>query len=290
MEYQISNEYLQVTISSKGAEMTSLRSNGVDYLWSGEEAYWDEQSPLLFPFVGRLTDEKYFLEGKEQAMGIHGFAKHQEFQMVCEEDAYITLELRDNDDTYKQYPYHFILQVTYELQGYSVQITYRVVNESERKMFFGIGGHPGFRVPLEEGLSFSDYYLEFDSCCRPSRVGHTEACFLSGIDKELQLEEGKKIPLFHEMFDDDAIVLREVADAVTLKSDKGSRKVKVSYPDLPFLGIWHKPMSDAPYVCIEPWTSLPSRQGIIEEFAYKSDLIRLQPQQQYVNSWSITIE
>ena len=28
-------------------------------------------------------------------------------------------------------------------------------------MYFGLGGHPGFNVPLEAGLSFEDYCLEF---------------------------------------------------------------------------------------------------------------------------------
>jgi galactose mutarotase-like enzyme len=77
---------------------------------------------------------------------------------------------------------------------------------------------------------------------------------------------------------------------VTLKSDKGKRKVTVSYPELPYLGLWHAPGVEAPYLCIEPWASLPSRQDIIEEFRYKSDLIRLSPGREYVNKWGITIE
>ena len=83
---------------------------------------------------------------------------------------------------------------------------------------------------------------------------------------------------------------RNMADEITLKSDKGTRQVKISYPDMPCLGIWHAPNTEAPYVCIEPWTSLPSRQDIVEEFKYKSDLIRLTPGEQYVNTWTISIE
>ena len=92
------------------------------------------------------------------------------------------------------------------------------------------------------------------------------------------------------MFDDDAIVLQHVSDEVTLKSDKGSRQVTVSYPNLPFLGLWHAPKTEAPYICIEPWTSLPSRQDVVEEFRYKYDLIRLDAEDMYENTWSITIE
>ena len=51
----------------------------------------------------------------------------------------------------------------------------------------------------------------------------------------------------------------------------GVSKVTVSYPDFRYLGFWHKPKTDAPYVCVEPWTSLPSREGIVEDLSLQSD-------------------
>ena len=49
------------------------------------------------------------------------------------------------------------------------------------------------------------------------------------------------------------------------------------------------PHTDAPYVCIEPWSSLPSRQDVVEELSGKSDLIHLAPGAEYENTWSIAI-
>ncbi len=49
------------------------------------------------------------------------------------------------------------------------------------------------------------------------------------------------------------------------------------------------PKTDAPYVCIEPWTSLPSRQDVVEEFSCKSDMIQLEPGKTYENTWAIAI-
>lgn len=290
MEYQIRNENIQAAISDLGAELQSIKKDGAEYLWNGDERYWSERSPILFPYVGRFTEGKYFLDGKEYEMNIHGFARKFSYHVVYQEEDMITFELRDNEETYGMYPYHFILQVSYELRDNEIAVAYRVSNCSKETMYFGIGGHPGFMVPLEEGLAFSDYYLEFGGAARPERVGHTPACFVSGRNTELMLEDGIRLPLSHNMFDDDAIVLRNMADEVTLKSDKGTRQVKVSYPDMTCLGIWHAPKTEAPYVCIEPWTSLPSRQDIVEEFKYKSDLIRLIPGEQYVNTWVISIE
>lgn len=289
MEYQIKNGSIQLLISDIGAELQSIKKDGTEYLWNGDEKYWKERSPILFPYVGRFTEGKYLLSGKEYEMDIHGFARKLRYQVVYKEEDTITFELRDNEETYGMYPYHFILQVSYTLRDNEIVVASRVSNCSRETMYFGFGGHPGFMVPLEEGLTFSDYYLEFGCAARPERVGHTPACFVSGMNTEFALEEGKRLPLAHSLFDDDAIVLRHMADEVTLKSQKGSRQVKVSYPDMPYLGIWHAPRTEAPYVCIEPWTSLPSRQDIVEEFQCKSDLIRLTAGEQYVNTWSITV-
>ena len=46
---------------------------------------------------------------------------------------------------------------------------------------------------------------------------------------------------------------------------------------------------DAPYVCIEPWVSLPARDGVVEDFACKGDLIHLPGHGSYENTWYITI-
>jgi len=290
MNYQISNEFICVTVSDLGAEMLSIVKDGKEYLWNADPKYWPEHSPLLFPYVGRFTDGKYLLNGTEYEMGIHGFARHLTYTLVEKSDGILVFELCDNDDTYKMYPYHFTLQVCYELTGQTIGITYKVRNLSNERMYFGIGGHPGFALPFDEGLEFADYYLEFEGKSFPTRVGHTETCFLSGIDESFPLEKDSILKLSHTMFDDDAIVLKNMADKVTLKSDKGKRQVTVSYPDLPYLGLWHAPKTEAPYICIEPWTSLPSRQDVVEEFRYKYDLIRVEEGEEYTNSWCIMVE
>jgi len=290
MNYQISNEYICVTVSDLGAEMQSIIKDSKEYLWNADAKYWPEHSPLLFPYVGRFTDGKYLLNGTEYEMGIHGFARHLTYTLVEKSDHTLVFELCDNEDTYKMYPYHFILQVGYELTGQKISITYKVRNLSDDRMYFGIGGHPGFALPFDEGLDFTDYYLEFEGKSFPTRVGHTQTCFLSGVDESFPLKHDSILPLAHTMFDDDAIVLKNMSDKVTLKSDKGKRQVTVSYPDLPYLGLWHAPKTEAPYICIEPWTSLPSRQDVVEEFRYKYDLIRVEEGEEYTNSWYIMVE
>jgi galactose mutarotase-like enzyme len=76
---------------------------------------------------------------------------------------------------------------------------------------------------------------------------------------------------------------------VTLRTKTSGRFIRVVYPQMPYLGIWHWPKTDAPYVCIEPWSSLPARDGVEEEFSCKSDLVQLLPGKTYENTWTITI-
>lgn len=49
------------------------------------------------------------------------------------------------------------------------------------------------------------------------------------------------------------------------------------------------PKTDAPYLCIEPWRSLPSRQDVVEEFDCKSDLVHLAPGGEYQNCWKVAV-
>lgn len=138
MEHQISNEYITLTVSAKGAEMRSIEKDSVEYLWNGDPAYWADRAPLLFPYVGRFTKGKYTLNGKEYAMGIHGFASGLPFQVKELQEDRIVLELRDTEATFSSYPYHFSLQVSYALFGNEIRIGYHVENFSENTMYFGI--------------------------------------------------------------------------------------------------------------------------------------------------------
>lgn len=290
MNYKIQNNRISVSVSSVGAELQSIQKDGAEYLWNGDSKYWGEQSPILFPFVGRLTDGKYELHGMEYSMQIHGFARFQDYDVVEQGDERIVFEIKDTEETYASYPYHFSFRISYELNGNCIKIGYWVKNESDVELYFGIGGHPGFQVPLEKGLTFSDYYLEFTEKSSPDRVGFTETCYLNGMNEVYPLKNQKILPMSHDMFDDDAIVLQHAYREVTLKSDKGQRRVTVAYPDCPYIGFWHAPKTEASYICIEPWVSLPSRQDIVEKFENKSDMVRLLPGKEYRNQWSIKVE
>lgn len=285
--YQIKNERLTIGVATLGAELQSAAMDGTEYLWNGDSAYWAKRSPLLFPFVGRFFSGCYRYHGTTYKMNTHGFAREMEFQVLEATGESILLALRDTPETLTQYPFHFSLRVKYTVRGNVLEIVYEVENTSDDILYFGIGGHPGFRVPLEDGLDFQNYYLAFSQSHTPSRVGHSPSLLRNGMDVPYQLQDGYKLPLNHELFQDDAVILQDVDRTVSLRTDQGKRGVTVRFPSMPYLGIWHVPNQPAPYVCIEPFASLPSRDGIAEDFACKSDLIRLEQGETYQNCWSI---
>lgn len=290
MIYNIRNEELSVDIHTAGASLWSIKDKeGTEYLWQGDPKYWTDRAPNLFPYIARMTDKTYTLFGETYHMNIHGFIKTSELSVSEQGGEYLTMELRDNEETRAQYPYRFRYAVTYHLNGKALEIMYQVTNEDEKDMYFGIGGHPGFRVPLEEGLTFEDYALTFSESSQAKRVAFSPDCFVTGEGEVYPLKDGRSIPLRHELFDDDAIVLHGMPKTVELSSPKGKKGVRVSYPRMNYLGAWHKPKTDAPYVCIEPWSSLPSRKGVIEELSEQKNLVCLPAGQTYQNLWSIEL-
>lgn len=290
MIYTLENDSLKVQVNSHGGELWSIQTkDGAEYLWQGDEAYWKDRALNLFPYIARLTEGKYMLDGKTYEMPIHGFVNSSDLEVEEHTAQRLVLKLTDSEDTREMYPFAFVYWLTYELVGNKLNVTFAVENNDKKVMYFGVGGHPGFAVPLEKGLAFEDYCLQFEAPGNPIRVGFSEDCFVNGEDSEFILSDGGKLPLAHNLFDQDAIVLTDVAKAVTLCSEKGTRSVRVSYPQMNFLGIWHMPFTDAPYVCIEPWSALPSRKGRIEDLSKQPNLVHLPAGERYENTWSIEI-
>ena len=288
---KIDNGRLSLEVSSLAAEMQSLRScTGGDYLWDGDERYWRRHAPVLFPFVARLKEDRYSLGGREYTMPKHGFAPESEFELYRQRDTELVWLLRDSDKTRGCYPFSFEFYVGYSLEDWRLDINYAVVNTGDELLPFGMGGHPGFKLPMEEHRAFEDYYLEFPQPSDPDRVLFGPDCLVTGVRERYPLEEGRILPLRHELFDNDAVVLEHTPKEVAIRCKGGRRAVKVSFPQMNYVGFWHKDGLAAPYVCIEPWLSLPARHGVTEDFYCKGDMVRLAPGERYENKWSISIE
>jgi len=290
MNYSLKNDKLTVTVSDRGAELQSiLGADGTEYLWQGDPKYWADRAINLFPYVARPTEGRYYLDGQEYPMPAHGFAPYWPFVMVQHSENKLVFRMESNGETRKMYPREFVFDIEYVLVDDRLEVTFRIVNRDEKTMYFGLGGHPGINVPLVPGIPFEKYRLRFSEACEPELALLSEKRFLTGEYAPYPLENGTDIPLQHTLFDNDAIVLRRMAPQVTLETDGDSHSVTVGFPQMPYLGFWHAPLTDAPYVCIEPWASLPSVQDRITVLEEQEDLIRLEAGAVYTNNWYLSV-
>lgn len=291
MNYVIENDLIRVTVSDTGAEIVSVygKTTRFEYLWQGNPEFWQGRAPLLFPICGRLTDGKYVYNGKEYSMIIHGFARKKTFALAEKSGDKAVFVLESDEETLAQYPFPFRLIVTYTVNGSTVRTAMKVENTGKSDLRFSLGGHPGFNLPLKEDAAFDEHYLEFSKAKECEKLVMSDTCFYTGKTQPFPLENGKILRLSHSLFDNDAIFLSGMDDAVTLKCEKGGRSVTVRFNNMTHLGFWHKPRSEAPYVCIEPWHGVPSFDKKIDDFNSKAELISLAPDRTYETFFDITV-
>ena len=271
MLYTIENKKLKVEVASRGAELMSIKSKADDceYLWQGNEKYWASRACVLFPICGRLVDGYYTYEGNKYEMQLHGFARKTEYTMVEQKEDSITFELKADETSLAMYPFNFTFRVTYTLDGNKLLNSLTVINNDEKVLPYAVGGHPGFNVPLDGNGKFEDWYLSFGEKCEPEMFLLAPSCMLSGETAPFKLKCGTRLPLTHDLFDNDAIFLKNTAKSITIKSRNSKKSLTVEFADFDYVGLWHAMKSDAPFLCIEPWTGLPATDGKQDDFATK---------------------
>lgn len=256
MNYMLKGEEITIQVRSKGAELFSLKDNrsGQEYMWCGDPAHWSGVSPILFPFVGKVRNGVYRYQGKTYEMGPHGFARHMEFDLLEQKEDSLWLVLRDSEETLEKYPFHFTLELGYELSGRVLKVLWRVRNENDGIMYFSIGGHPAFACPLQgEGKRTNGNYLLFDT---PAEMISSEILIPSGMAGKkkttYKLDNGY-LPITTGIFDGDALVMEhDQIHRVALCGPDKKPYVSVAF-DAPLFGVWSMPQDEAGYICIEPW-------------------------------------
>lgn len=282
----IRNQQLTVKIAPMGAEMQSIFSNGqqTEYLWNADPAFWNRHAPVLFPIVGQLKEDTYFYNGKSYHLPRHGFARDKVFaaEQVADNEALFTL--KSDNDTYSVYPFSFALCIHYKLHGPEITITYNVTNTGDEEMYFSIGAHPAFNVPLADGTAYTDYQLRFNVPEAGTRCTLENNLIASHTMPFTQ----NPVPLTHELFYKDALVLKDLyANIISLESDRTGRGITVDFSGFPYLGIWSA--KDAPFVCIEPWHGIADTANHNQQLQDKEGIMRLGSRCGWSDSWKIII-
>lgn len=317
----LANNQIEIAVSRHGAELTSIKKNGTEYLWQGDPEFWNRQSPVLFPIVGSVWDGRYRAEGREFTLGQHGFARDMEFELVEKTPVSLTYSLTSDENTLKLYPWKFRLTITYTIDGPKLKVAWKVTNLDGRTMWFQIGAHPAFYYPHFNPSEHRHGYFSFKAAegCNPlefkcSKLA-TKGCVEPGATYTLTIPENGLMELDADTFDevDTFVMENSQLDEVTLHCPDGTAWLRVSFMapsasarqayrngenglggtkvqlGAPVVGLWSPPHQNAPFVCIEPWCGRCDRAGYEGDFSGRDWVNSLEPDENFETEYSIEI-
>ena len=287
MIYTIENEYLSVSVTTWGAQVCSAvrKCDGVEHIWQADASVWGYHAPILFPWCGKLTGGRFEVDGRSYEGKQHGFARTSEHRFVRQTADEIELELTDSPETLAVWPFRFRLASIFRLEGDRLIHTLQVENRNEGPMPYGIGYHPGFALPFDDAHTCADYEFRFDIPQSPLLID----CMPTGlVNGKCGYYGGNisAIPVTKDLFANDSLCMGNLTAKTLGIYEKGSgRGVECEISGFPYTLIWSKPDYPMPFVCIEPWLSLPGAEGGAVDWFEKPAAAVLQPGQ--VNSCSL---
>lgn len=286
----IENERIKATINPKGAELNSLvlLSSQLDFMWEGNPDFWSKHSPVLFPIVGGLKNNTYYYNDKAYLLSRHGFAREKTFVVEQQQSDSVTFLLTHDESTLAVYPFEFAFRVRYTLLNNQLQVSYLVENPSEMPLWFSVGGHPAFKVPLVEETQYNDYLLSFNQAEDWLRWPLTPEGLVENTPV-LIAEQTTDLALTKELFYEDALVFKNYrSDSVVLHTPKSAHSLRFDFPDFPYLGIWAAKNAD--FVCIEPWCGIADSVNHNQDITQKEGIIELGGNGRFERSWTVTLE
>ena len=257
MQFTITSNSASAVLGINGAMLNSLKKDGIEYLWQGDEAHWSGQAPVCFPIVGVLPQGRGVAFGKPCAMNRHGVARITPFDVFEQCKNSITFIQRANDETKKAYPFDYELKIKYTIVGDTVTNEYIITNKGDGKMPFVVGGHPAFNCPLTDDEVFEDYKLIFDRKMTKSVLRPDHKTGLVDVEKRYSvLNNDDTIAMEHSLFEEnDAMIFDDVESKCATLMGKNGKGIKVEYQDMANLLVWSA-CGNADFVALEPWTGI----------------------------------
>ncbi len=285
----IQNEYIRASIHPKGAELVSLvlLNSGLEFMWEGDPAFWGKHSPVLFPIVGGLKNNTYYYNDKAYQLSRHGFARERTFETEEQQQNSVTFLLTHDESTLAVYPFEFAFRVRYTLQDNQLKVTYLVNNPSDEPLWFSVGGHPAFKVPLVEGTKYEEYLLSFS---QPEDWARWPLTAEGLVEKApvLLVEQNTDIPLTKALFHEDALVFKNYrSDSVVLHTPKAAHSLRFDFSGFPYLGIWAAKNAD--FVCIEPWCGIADSVDHGQDITQKEGIVQLDGKESFERSWTVIL-
>jgi galactose mutarotase-like enzyme len=271
----IGSDELSAGIDPIGAQLSVLRDrSGRDLLWNGDPSVWNGRAPLLFPIVGALAGGTYRLDSKAYPLSRHGFARGRVFEVASASRAGALFRLQADAASLQVYPFRFQLEIDFAIDGPSLAVTARISNLGDEHMPASFGYHPAFRWPLPYGQARAAHFIEFEAP-EAAPVRRLDAGGLLTPEHHPSPINDRRLALDDALFEHDVIIFDALRSrSVEYGADAGPR-LRVSFADAPFLGIWTKPRAD--FICIEPWHGVADPQAYAGEFRAKPGVFSVAP-------------
>jgi galactose mutarotase-like enzyme len=262
-------------IALRGAELKSWTVGGRERIWQGDEKIWPESAPILFPIVG-WTRDGVLIEGERYPLGLHGFARDEDFTVTDLAAHRVVLRLKAHAGTRALYPFEFSLYVEYAIQDNVLSVGLYVFNEDEKSLPYAWGLHPGFVWPASgDGIS---HILRFDQPEKADVPVIAPGGLFSASTRPIPLE-GRELVLTPDLFEEALCFLdaRSTGLEIGVGDAGGAAKpcLRVELENFPHIAVWSRP--NAPFVCLEAWTGHGDPEGFDGDIFTKPSMRMLAP-------------
>jgi galactose mutarotase-like enzyme len=210
-----------------------------------------------------------------------------DFQPEKQTASEISFLLRSSEETRKNYPFDFEFRVRYQILGDELSTEYMVTNTGSGLMYFSVGGHPAFRLPLDSNTEFSDYYLKFEETENLQRWPISKDGLIQ-LQPVPVLEDSNRLNLKKSLFYQDALVFKYVASSeISLISGKSKHGILFQMGEFPFLGIWS--FKDADFICLEPWCGIADSVNSNQQLEAKEGIEKISPGKVFSRQWRVKL-
>lgn len=232
------------------------------YFWDKEVKDLPGAWPFIFPICARIerggVPGNYLYDGHLYNLPIHGISWWLPWNVTNFTQDTIILALSDNQETLKRYPFHFHIELKYQISDKKLACYQTYSNTGNKPMPYYAGFHPYFLTP-KPGEGKEKVMLNYHAKRR--FIYNDKLTDLIGEQKLLNMPISIADPKINEQL-------------VELSEDKTS---SLSFPDgfqlsmkaegtedpnmFKYVQVYTQPHK--PFVCIEPWMGFPNAMNTV---------------------------
>jgi len=258
MYITLENDSLLAVLSTEGGALERIfnKKTNNEHIWKYDKSEWARRTSVCFPICGRLLENEYIIDSIMYSLPMHGFLREKNLDILSQTGSSAVLQCRSDDITLRSYPFAFTLTLAVELVGNQLGIVYEVRNETARTMYYSIGSHYTFKVPLSGKETLADYFFDLQHIQNAGRLLYTDG-FVSG--KSDDFFRGRSRLDLQGLFENGSVAfeLKDLRGSqFILKSRRSPFQTAVSMKNFSHLVLW-APSPTASFVCIEAWAGIP---------------------------------